>query len=65
VGVRVSGGSKADEDHDQNQPRQPANCRSRLSVWSLRLRGGTQDKKMAEGHLPRRVCHQVYNVYSY
>jgi len=25
--------------------------------------GGTQDKKMSKGHLPRVVYHQVYNVY--
>ena len=27
------------------------------------LGGGTQDKKMSKGHLPRVVYHQVYNVY--
>ena len=25
--------------------------------------GGTQDKKMSKGHLPRVVYHQEYNVY--
>ena len=27
------------------------------------LGGGTQDKKMSKGHLPRVVSHQVYNEY--
>ena len=27
------------------------------------VRGGTQDKKMSKGHLPRDIYHQVYNVY--
>ena len=25
--------------------------------------GGTPDKKMSQGHLPRVIYHQVYNVY--
>ena len=31
-----------------------------LCFW---FRGGTPDKKMSKGHLPRVVYHQVYNVY--
>ena len=27
------------------------------------LGGGTQDKNISKGHLPRVVYHQVYNVY--
>jgi len=27
------------------------------------LEGGTHDKKMSKGHLPRVVYHQLYNVY--
>ena len=34
-----------------------------MSELPLYMRDGAQDKKMSEGHLPRVVYHQVYNVY--
>ena len=34
-----------------------------FNIIGDRLGGGTQDKKMSKGRLPRVVYHQVYNVY--
>ena len=36
---------------------------SELSAVRFSYGGGTQDKKMSKGHLPRVVYHQVYNVF--
>ena len=36
---------------------------SRPSKVKVNYGGGTQDKEMSKGHLPRVVYHQVYNVY--
>ena len=38
-------------------------CVSRLDHCLVFLGGGTHDKKMSKGHLPRVVHHQVYTVY--
>jgi len=34
-----------------------------IGTGGFPFEGGTQDKKVSKGHLPRVLYHQIYNVY--